>query len=116
MRSAWRWWAWRAAARLSSNFQQRPQHLGHAPRLRHAAARIERRLGVEDFADRADAGGSQLGAETVEEGECACGIARVHFQPGIDEGADQPGPDRALVIGGVAGAEVAIVRFLVIRI
>ena len=32
------------------------------------------------------------------------------LQPGVDERADQPGPDRALVIGRVARAQVAVVR------
>ena len=46
------------AARCPPSFRvhQAPQHLRHAPRLRDAAARRERRLGVEDLADRADAG------------------------------------------------------------
>src|SRR4051812_47475322 len=116
MRWAWRWLASTAAAPLFSNLPQRPQHLGHAPRLRYASSWIERLLGVEDFADRADAGGAELGAETVEEGQRAGVIARMHFQPRIDEGADQPAPDRALVIGGVAGAKIAVVRFLVVGI
>ena len=37
------------------------------------------------------------------------------LQPGLDEMSHQPGPDRALVVGGVAGAEVAEVSRLVVR-
>ena len=38
----------------------------------------------------------------------------MHLQPGVDERADQPGPDRPLVIGGVARAQVAVVLRLVV--
>ena len=31
-------------------------------------------------------------------------FVRMHFQPGIDKRSDQPGPDGALMIGGVAGS------------
>ena len=45
----------RGASTTCSTRQRAAQHLGDAPRLRDAAARRERRLGVEDLADRADA-------------------------------------------------------------
>src|SRR5258708_21937208 len=41
-------------------------------------------------------------------------LFRSNFEPGIDKRADQPGPYRALVIGRVAGAQVAgIVRLVI---
>ena len=46
----------------------------------------------------------------------AGGVVGVDLQPGVDERADQPGPDGALVIGGVAGAQVAVVVGLVVRV
>ena len=45
--------------------------------------------------------------EAVEKLSGGGKIVRVEFQPGVDIGADQPGPDGALMIGGIAGAEVA---------
>ena len=42
------------------------QHFGHAPGLGHAAARPIGSLGIEDFADRADAGLAQMGGKTAE--------------------------------------------------
>src|SRR5207302_5285451 len=34
-------------------------------------------------------------------------LVRMDLEPGIDKGTDQPGPYRALVIGRVAGAQIA---------
>ena len=42
--------------RVAGSSEPRPQHFGDAPRLRDAAARRVRALGVEDLAERADAG------------------------------------------------------------
>ncbi len=42
------------------------QHLGHAPGLRDASTRSKRRLGIEDFADGADAGLSQMRPEAIQ--------------------------------------------------
>src|SRR5438105_2449075 len=77
------------------------QDLGHAPGLGHAAARGVGRLGVEDFADGADAGLAQVGPEALQEGPRAGALTRMELEPGVDVGSDEPGPDRALVIGGV---------------
>ena len=44
----------------------------------------------------------------------ACAVVRMDAEPGVDERPDQPGPDRSLVIGGVAGPQVAEVLRLVI--
>ena len=41
-------------------------------------------------------------------------VVRIHLQPRVDERADQPAPHRALVIGGVARAQIAVVLRLVV--
>src|SRR4051794_6687305 len=46
-----------------SQLQPAAEHFGNAPRLRDAAARQEGRLGVEHFADLADAGFVQVPIE-----------------------------------------------------
>ena len=52
--------------------------------------------------------------ETVKEMPRRRSVFGVNPEPGIDERADQPGPHRSLVIGGVAGAQVAeIPRFVI---
>ena len=43
-------------------------------------------------------------------------FVRMKFQPGIDKRPDQPGPDRSLMIGGVARLQVAMVILFVIGI
>ena len=85
------------------------QHLGDAPGLGDAAARRERRLGVEDLADRADARLAR-GACAKPSRNCRAPARSSGWtlQPGVDERADQPGPDRPLVVGGVARAQVAV--------
>ena len=52
--------------------------------------------------------------EAVEQPPRAGAVVGMHLQPGVDERADQPGPDGALVIGGVARAQVAVVARLVV--
>src|SRR6476661_4857560 len=47
-------------------FQPAAEHFGHAPRLSDAAARQERRFGVEHFADLPDAGFVQVAIEVGE--------------------------------------------------
>src|SRR5436305_7802617 len=46
----------------------RAQHFGDAPGLRDAAARGVRRIAVEDFRDRADAGFAEVAAHRLERG------------------------------------------------
>ena len=52
---------------------------------------------------------SRCGDEAVEEAARARAVVGVHLEPRVDERADQPRPDRALVIRGVARAQVAVV-------
>lgn len=92
----------------------RDRRTSATPRLRHAASRCERRLGIEDFADRADAGLAELGAEALQKLHGSLWLVGMDAQPRVDERADQPAPHRALVIRGVARAEIAVVGGLVI--
>jgi hypothetical protein len=78
--------------RFDGGFLQTTQHFGDAPGLGDAAARREWRLGVKDFADRADAGLGEMRLEAVEETSRRCAVIGVDLEPGIDERADQPGP------------------------
>src|SRR5437763_583159 len=82
------------------------QRLGDAPRLGDTASGRERRIAVEDLGDRADTVVFQALRERLA--ERARG-RRVAVDPGVREreGAEEPRPDRALVIGAVARARVA---------
>src|SRR3954470_2241707 len=91
------------------------QHLGDAPGLGDAAAGGVRLLGVEDFADAAQAGFAEMRDETVQEMPGLRRISGVDAQPGVHVRADEPAPDRPLVIGGVAGPQIAVVAGLVLR-
>ena len=94
---------------LSAELVQTTKNLRHAPCLRGAAPRVVGRFGVEDLADRADAGVGEERSEALDEAESACIVAGVHFQPGVEERSDEPGPDRTLMIGGVACAKIAVI-------
>src|SRR5260370_1386936 len=92
------------------------QHFSHAPRLSDAPARREGRFGIEDFADRSDAGLVEVRHEPVERTLRAGQIVGVHLQPRIDERSSEPGPRGSLVVGRVTCAEIAEVSRLVFRI
>src|SRR5437016_2875155 len=81
------------------------QHLGHAPGLRDTAARGVGLLRVKNLADRADASLAEMADKTLQEVPCFTPPVGMDLEPGVDKGADQPGPDRALVIGRVSRAE-----------
>ncbi len=80
------------------------------------AARHVRFARVEHFTDRADSGIVQMFRKTLEEFARGRSIVRMHFQPGIDERADQPRPNRSLMVSAVARTEVAAVNRFVFRI
>src|SRR5919198_3409747 len=92
------------------------QQLGYAPRLRDAAARREWRLGIEHLADRSDARIVHVREETVDTLLDGLEVVGMDLQPGVDERTDEPSPDRALVIGRVARAQIAEVARLVVGI
>jgi hypothetical protein len=97
---------------LHGSFFQTAQHFRNAPGLRDTTARGERRLGVKDFADRADTAFSEMRLEAVEEMPCCRAVVRMDLEPSIDERADQPGLHRTLVIGGIASTQVAEIAWL----
>src|SRR5439155_24459469 len=90
------------------------KHLRYAPRLRNAATRCKGRFRVKDLADRTDASLIQVRTEAIQKFSGASVIFRVHFQPGIDERTDQPGPYSALMISGVPRAQVTEILCFVI--
>src|SRR5215218_964777 len=103
-----------AALYASARLQPTSQHFGHAPRLRHTPARRVRLLGIEHFADGSDARLAEVPGKPREQVPCARPILRVHPQPGVDHGANQPAPHGALVVGGVSRAQVAVIGRLVV--
>src|SRR5712692_10997574 len=100
--------------KIFSRLDESAQHFGDTPGLGDAAARGEGRLGIEDLADRADASFGEVGFKAVEKTPCGLALIRMHLEPGIDKGADQPCPYRALVVGRIAGAQIAEITRLVI--
>src|SRR5882762_11001127 len=99
---------------LDGSFFQTAEHFRDAPCQGDAAARRERRLRIEDFADRTDAGFSEMRLKAVEEMPSRRTIIGVNHEPSIDERDDQGSQHRALVIDGIAGAQVAEITWLVI--
>src|ERR1700733_138413 len=93
-------------------FDEAAQHFGDAPGLSDAAARREGRLGVENLADRADSSLPDVRLEAVEKMARRRYVIRMDPQPGIDERTDQPSPDRPLMIGSIAGPQIAEVARL----
>src|SRR5215212_3013712 len=87
-------------------YHGQPQHFGDAPRLRRASDGPVREVGLEDFADLADAGVAlhvldqrpQPGAGLLHR----LGGAVVDLEVSVEEAADEPGPDGAVVVGRVA--------------
>src|ERR1044071_2092404 len=77
------------------------------------AARREWRLGVEDLIDRADATLRKVLLEAAHKTAGFRACIGMHLEPGVDERADQPSPNGALVIGRVAGAQIAEIARLV---
>src|ERR1700733_10490820 len=96
----------RRGARFRSALHQTAKDLGHAPRLRDAAARGEGRGGIEDLADRADSGFGEVSLKAIEQRARGGGVA-VDLHPGVDERADEPRPYGALVISKVARTQVS---------
>src|SRR5687768_9983064 len=77
--------------------------------------RSPRLFGIKNFADRANAVLVHVRDEPLQKRVCAGAILGVNFEPSIYEGADQPGPNRALMISRVARANVAEISGFVIR-
>src|SRR6185369_13208965 len=103
-------------ARHACRLHPATQDLGHAPRLRNASTRRVRLDGVEDLTDRAEAEVVECRDTAIEKAPRARGILRMHLEPRVDPGADEPRPDRALMVRRVARAQVAEVARLEVRI
>src|SRR6185437_11025883 len=85
------------------------QNFSYAPRLCATAAGGERRLRIENFADLPRARLRQLPFESLQKSPRGREIPWMDFQPRINERSNQPCPYRALMIGGVASAKIAII-------
>src|SRR2546422_297556 len=101
-------WPPSGASELLYHGQGHAQKLGDTPGLRDAAAGLVREITVEDFRHLSQPGLGQVGPEMIEPilGLLAAPLA-ARFHRGCKEGAHQPRPDRALVIGVVAAALIA---------
>src|SRR4051812_19878844 len=97
-------------------FDPATQHFSDAPSLGDATAGHVRFPGVEYFGDRPDAVIAEMDRERFQKFSRSLIVPRMNFQPGINERADEPGPDRALMISAVARAQVAAINRLVFRI
>ena len=84
------------------------QPFGDRPGLGGAAARYERGITVEDFADGAQTRFGQVIEHRQQERAGCFGVAKRAVMR-EREGAEQPTPDGALVIGAVTAAHVAAV-------
>ena len=83
-----------------------PDRLGEGPGLERAAGRAVRRIAVADLGEEViEAGQIGAGEERREEAGAgsALGVggAGAHADPGFDEGAGEPRPDGAVVVGAV---------------
>ena len=83
-------------------FQPGAQHFRYTPRLRYAAAGQVGLARVEDFADRANAVVAQMDRESFKKFARSRAIVRMQFEPRVNKWANEPGPNRALVICAVA--------------
>ena len=74
-----------------------------------------RRITTKDFADGADAVLVEVVGISEQIGTRG-GFVTVHAQVGFDKGADEPAPDRALMIGRVTQKEIASKRALIVQV
>lgn len=93
---------------------------GDGPGLGRCSVPAVGRVAIEDFGDGAEAAFIvAVAGERVEgvagPGEAFIGAAK-RFQQCFDHGSEKPGPDRALVVGGVALSDRAGVMAAVLRV
>src|SRR3984957_6156601 len=86
---------------LAFEVDPRAQYLSDAPSLREAAARIVRCVAIKYLADRPHAGAVEVLRHGREERLRERRIA-IHAVVSPDEGAQQPAPDGAHVVSGIA--------------
>src|SRR5207253_8931348 len=75
-----------------------------------------RLAGIEHFTNRSDTGVVQMFRKTFEKFASSRAIVRMHFELGVNERTDKPGPDCALMIRVVARSQVTAVNWFVIGI
>src|SRR5260370_42230403 len=97
-----------ACSTCGRDFLPSAQDFRDRPGLRDAAARREGRITVEDFAQRAEAACIDLAAERFEETQRRIAVL-IDAIVREREGAGQPSPDPALMIGRITIAGAAAV-------
>src|SRR5262245_55707670 len=99
---------------LLSSLQPAAQRFGDAPRLGNAAARRVVALGIEDLAELPNARLAQVRHQPVEQVPCPDVVVGIQLQINVNKWADQPRPHSPLVVGGITGAQVAVIARLVV--
>src|SRR6202012_4014608 len=82
-----------------------PDQFAERPGLERTATRRVRRIAVRNLGDVAKARGFEVSKQRRHEARARLGLGCLalptHTQPCLDERANQPGPDGALMIGGI---------------
>src|SRR5205807_6564404 len=97
-------------------FYPATQYFRHAPGLGDAAAGVVRFTGIKYLTDRADAVVAEMMCKHLQEVAGSALVAGMNSQPRINERADQPGPNRSLMVSTVARPQIAAVNRLVLGI
>src|SRR6185436_6568768 len=105
-----------AVAFVAAHLDPAAQELGNAPGLSDTPPRGERRLGIEDLADRPDAGLVEMRDKALERLSHAGYVVWINLQPGVHIRSGQPAPDGALVVRRVARAQISVVARFEVRI
>src|SRR5262249_15770954 len=98
---------------LSKNAPCKPEEFGEGPRLERTAARCVRRFGVTNFRNVTQPCMIEMLVEwwkKLRSGLFSRGsVSAMHAHPGFDERANQPRPNRALMINRISRERVALV-------
>ena len=90
------------ASRCLGRFCPRSQDFRDTPGLSDAAPCHMRLARIKNFADRSNAVVAQMDRESFKKFARSRAIVRMHFEPRVNKWANEPGPNRALVICAVA--------------
>src|SRR5262245_36793045 len=101
-------------ALLRSKLMPGAQCLGHRPRLCDAPAWFKRRIAIEDLGDRSEPVVTEMMRQWREERSSRLGVT-VHLEVCQRERAEEEGPHRSLVIGGIAVRLIATIVTPVLR-
>src|SRR5690348_6073856 len=94
----------------------RTQDFGDAPGLCNASPGQVWFHRVEDLANGAKSKLVQRRDASIQKPTCTSPVFWMHLDPRVDPRPDEPRPHRALMVRGIARAEITEVAFLVIRI